>query len=628
MATRRARLRYWFDNTMAKGTPALIGWLALLSAVLVVVFGVLIFTLAHDDLPGDKTWGEALWGSLMRAMDAGTVAGDNEAGSPLFTILGFAVTIGGLLIVSSLVGVLTTGLDNKLQDLRKGRSMIVETGHTAIIGWSDQIFTIIPELVEANASEAQSCVAILGDKDKLEMEEELRARLGGTGKTRIVCRTGSPTEPTDLDLMSLDTARSIIVLSPPDDDPDAHVIKTLLGLNNRTWRRRRPPIIASVVDSTNLVAAELAGGSYAQVVDTDDIASRLVVQSCRQSGLSVVCTDLLDFGGDEIYMRPERKLIGFPYGEALMAYETASLIGLRRGDGSVVLNPPMNTEIAQGDHVIVVAEDDSSIRLVRSFPPVMEAAITRPARRATPPERTLILGWNNRATKIVGQLDHYVSPNSAVHVAAASVEDGEHLDRLKVGLRNLAVNVKECETTDRITLESLGVGTFDHIIVLADNALDPQHADSRTLVTLLHLRDMASRSGERYAIVSEMNDDRNRRLAQITKADDFVVSDKLISLLMTQLSENPHLGQVFRCLFDPEGSEIYLKPATDYVHPGLEVSFATVIHSARLRGETAIGYRLQAEAGSPPAYGVVLNPGKSDPVTFTPRDLVVVLAED
>ncbi|MFI6601445.1 potassium transporter TrkA [Nonomuraea sp. NPDC050536] len=625
MATRRERLRYWFDKSMSRGTPALIGWLALATVVMVVAFGVLSMAFADKDV--HDSWYNALWGSLMRAMDPGAVAGDNE-GSGIFTVLGFAVTIGGLLIVSSLVGVLTTGLDNKLTELRKGRSRVVEVGHTALIGWSDQIFTIIPELVEANASEAKSCIVILGDRDMLEMEEELRTRVGDTGKTRVVVRSGSPIEPTDLDLLSLDTARSIIVLSPQGEDPDAHVIKTLLGLTNRNWRRRRPPIIASVTDTNNLEAAELAGGGYAQVVDTDDIASRLIVQTSRQSGLSVVCTDLLDFGGDEIYMRTEPKLAGFPYGEALFAYETACLIGIRRADGSVVLNPPMDTEIQQGDEMIVVAEDDSTIRLVRSFPPVVEQAIAHPTRQPAPPERTLLVGWNSRAPKIVAEIDQYVAPGSTLNIAAGSIEDGDHLERLTVGLRNLAVNVKECDTTARFTLEALDPGVFDHIIVLADDRLDAQHADSRTLVTLLHLRDIASRTGQRFPIVSEMNDDRNRRLAQVTKADDFVVSDKLISLLMTQLSENPQLGAVFRYLFDSDGSEIYLKPATDYVQPGVTVSFATLVASARMRGETAIGYRLQAESTAPPNYGVVLNPGKSEPVTLGRRDLVIVLAED
>ena len=61
-------------------------------------------------------------------------------------------------------------------------------------------------------------------------------------------------------------------------------------------------------------------------------------------------------------------------------------------------------------------------------------------------------------------------------------------------------------------------------------------------------------------IVSEMMDIRNRALAQIARADDFIVSDKLVSLMMSQLSENKHLEQVFKVLFSSEGSEIYIRP--------------------------------------------------------------------
>ena len=107
--------------------------------------------------------------------------------------------------------------------------------------------------------------------------------------------------------MNLDTARSVIVLSPQGDDPDAHVIKTLLvaerpRVADRPARRWWPPYR----ESGNLAAARLAGGPAAQVVDADDIASRLVVQSSPAVGLSTVCTDLLDFDGDESTCAPTR----------------------------------------------------------------------------------------------------------------------------------------------------------------------------------------------------------------------------------------------------------------------------------------------------------------------------------
>jgi voltage-gated potassium channel Kch len=77
---------------------------------------------------------------------------------------------------------------------------------------------------------------------------------------------------------------------------------------------------------------------------------------------------------------------------------------------------------------------------------------------------------------------------------------------------------------------------------------DPQEADARTLITLLHLRDMSDKSGKPLAIVSEMLDIKNRDLAQVTRADDFVVSDNLISLMLSQISENPELSLVFQSM--------------------------------------------------------------------------------
>jgi hypothetical protein len=160
------------------------------------------------------------------------------------------------------------------------------------------------------------------------------------------------------------------------------------------------------------------------------------------------------------------------------------------------------------------------------------------------------------------------------------------------------------------------------------DTLGAQEADARTLITLLHLRQIEEGSGKSLSIVSEMLDVRNRELAQVTQADDFIVSDKLISLLLAQVSENKDLNAVFSDLFDSDGSEIYLKPAQDYVALGQACSFYTVVEAARRRGEAAIGYRQAANAqNAAKQYGVVVNPKKSDKVSFTDQDRIIVVAE-
>jgi hypothetical protein len=144
----------------------------------------------------------------------------------------------------------------------------------------------------------------------------------------------------------------------------------------------------------------------------------------------------------------------------------------------------------------------------------------------------------------------------------------------------------------------------------------------------LHLREIASQTSQSFSIVSEMLDDRNRQLAEITRADDFIVSDQLVSLLMAQISENKELWAVFEQLFDPEGSELYLKPAGEYVDLGKPLSFCTVVEAARRRDEVAVGYRVKSEAANPQkSYGLHLNPDKSQRITFTQGDKMVLLAE-
>jgi hypothetical protein len=148
-------------------------------------------------------------------------------------------------------------------------------------------------------------------------------------------------------------------------------------------------------------------------------------------------------------------------------------------------------------------------------------------------------------------------------------------------------------------------------------------------IFITHLRNIAEGARKRLNVVSEMMDMRNRALAQVARADDFIVSDKLVSLMLSQLSENKNLDRVFRQLFSADGSEIYIRPMSGYVKPGVAVDFYTVLESAARRNETAIGYRLMAHADDRErGYGVRVNPKKSEKVAYEAADQIIVLAED
>lgn len=626
------RFRYAFDNTMSRGAVALIGWLLIASLVVIVVFSTLV--LAAHLIPADGSGsqlslGEVIWSSAMHALDAGTIAGDQ--GPWTFRLTMFGMTLVGLFLVSILIGIITSGIESRLEELRKGRSLVVEEDHTVILGWSPQVFTIVNELMVANENRKRAVIAILGDKDKIEMEDELRDKVGHPHNTHIVCRRGRPLDLTDLEIVNPHRARSIIIPTPEVAEPDTEVIKTILALTNNPNRRRTPyHIVAALREVNNHAVAKLVGREEVEVVLADDFIARLTVQTSLQAGLSIIYSELFDFGGDEIYFAPAPTLTGKSFGEILLAYERSAIIGLRFADGRIQLNPPMSTTLATGDQVIAISADDDTVQLSgRTAIPIDFAAI-RPSRPQgeQQPIHTLILGWNRRAPLMIGELDHYVPLASKITVVAdlpvAEMEEA----CAELTLTQSTVTFLEGETTRRTVLDDLPLAEYHHVMVLSDSdRLDAQTADARTLITLLHLRDLSEKLQHRLSITSEMLDVQNRDLATVTQADDFIVSERLVSLLLAQLSENKELAQVFADLFDADGAEIYLKPASDYVTPSKPLTFYTVVEAARQRQEAAIGYRLCRHAqDAAQMYGIRLNPVKSDLVTYEPEDRIVVLS--
>ena len=629
----RQKFQYRFDNLMSRGTPAMIGMLFVLSLIVVFVAGSIISAagfVQEGETAARLPFGEAVWESLMRTLDSGTMGGDTGTG---FRIVMLFVTLGGIFVVSALIGVLNNGIEDQMARLRKGRSRVLESNHTLVLGWSAQIFTILIELMIANENQPKARIVILADKDKVEMEDEIKERVEGKGKTRIICRNGSPIDPNDLEITNPHVAKSIIVLPPENSDPDTDVIKTVLAITNNPNRRAEPyHIVTQIRSAKNMDVLKLVGEKdTVQAVMTGDLIARVVAQTSRQSGLSVVYTELMDFGGDEIYFKHEPALVGKTFGEALLAYEDSCLMGLRKSDGKILLSPSMDTRIEESDQIFALSADDDTIRLSSlALPPIKEALIRSDRRALEPkPEKCLILGWNRSGTTIVHELDNYVAKGSQVTVVA-DIYNIEKQIRAQGGkLKNQTLVVREGETTDRDLLNQLGVADYDHVVVLAYSTLEPQEADAKTLVTLLHLRDMAQKDETPFSIVSEMLDLRNRELAEATKVDDFIVSEHLVSLMMSQLSENAELMDVFTDIFDPEGAEIYLKPIGEYISTGELVNFYTVVEAARRRGETALGYRITSEANDAgKSYGVHTNPKKPEQVRFSAEDKIIVIAEN
>jgi hypothetical protein len=621
------RARYWFDNTLARGASAIVGWMALLClAVVVPASAVVVWTDpdAPQSLPGRLAAVWHLTGETLRLGGA--------TGTPLRVTMSVLLALVALLYVSTLVGLITTALTERLTALRRGRSTVLEQGHVVVLGWSEQVFTVVSELVAANANQRRTAVAVLADRDKTAMEEALSTKVGPVGRTRLICRSGPTTDPAVLTLTSPATAGVVLVLPRDEPDADAEVVKTLLALRAALPGEARPPVVAAVRDDRYRLAASLAAGPGGIVLESDTVTARLIVQAARRPGLSLVHQELLDFAGDEFYLVAEPALGGRPFGDLLLSYPTSSVVGIVRGD-TPVLNPPPHTPLVEDDLLVVISRDDDTVWPADCADSVEKTAMASGPATPARPERVLLLGWNRRAPLMVDQLRRRARPGSAVDVVA----DADEVTAQQVSEAgahhgtDLTLTLHPGDVTRPETLQGLDVHSYDSVIVLGRDPAPgqpPDEPDNRTLVTLLLLRRLEEASGRELPVVTELVDDRNRALAPLGPGADVIISGKLIGLLMAQISQNRHLAAVFEELFSADGTGIRLRPAGDYVLPGCETTFATVVAAARQRGECAIGYRSHDDASTSPGYGVRINPPKAARRRWTAGDEVIVVGED
>ncbi len=624
------RFRYRFDTLMSKGPLAMMALLGLMSLLVVAIAGALLWLLHIGPESGSPlNFVEGSWLSLMRTLDPGTMGADN--GWP-FRIIALIATLGGIFIVSALIGVLSNAINDKLEDLRKGKSFVIEDNHTLILGWSSKIFTIISELVIANENQKKPRIVVLADKDKVEMEDEIRSKIENLKNTKIICRKGSPNDMVDLNIANPHGTKSIIVIASEEGNADPLTIKTILAITNHPERRERPyHIVAEIKDEKNIEIARMVGKDEVELVPTDDVIGKIMVQTSRQSGLSIVYTELMDFDGAEIYFKEDKELVGRRYADAISAYEDSAVIGIQYAKGDVKVNPPMEYIFKQGDKIIAITRDDDSLIMAKEKTyTVSENAITNLDSDKVIAERILMLGWNKRGLVIIREMDNYVDFGSYMKVVSTFDNDKAEILELQKTLNNITLEFQHADTTARKVIDDLDISSYNSVQVLCyKREMDIQDADAQTLISLLHIRRIMEENSKEIKVVSEMLDLRNRDLAEITKADDFIVSDKLISLLMSQVSENKYLMRVFDDLFNTQGSEIYLNPMSDYIKPGEKVDFYTILESAKRKGHTAIGYRIASLAhDSHKTYGIVINPVKSNQLSFDTMDKIIVLAED
>jgi hypothetical protein len=421
---------------------------------------------------------------------------------------------------------------------------------------------------------------------------------------------------------------------------DARVIKTVLALESLISEDQEFAIVAEVFTERNRqVVKDIAPGKVS-AIDVEEILAKIMVQTSRTSGLAVVYSELLGFSGCEMYIHNDPRWRGLKFDRLQYHFPDGIPIGIRQKGGQFVIRPPGDTVLGAEDEIIIIAQDDSSIDF-RPTPVMIPKAREVPALRVDRgKERQLILGWSYKAPIVIREYADYVLEGSEVDVV---VKDAPETLRATVasldGEGGVKVRLVDKDPLTSEDLESMNPFSYNHVIILPQKPhldAEPERIDSETIVVLLHLRKQLKAltdAGTRVQtkLITEILDSANRDLVSHAGVDDFIISNRMVSMLFAQMSEEPEIEGVYENLFKEEGSEIYVKPAWLYFS-SLPVTcrFGDLMRVAQKRdGEIAIGYKLKRlESDSSANYGVKINPAKDVELTLDREDCLVVVAED
>ena len=639
------KIHYYIDNYLAKGSSAL--FLSLLFTFLsaLALFSILrmLLSIGCAETP---TWLENLWMAFLQLTAPGSMGRDTE--SPAVMKLA-AVFSGftGVVIFSTLIATLTTALNGAITNLKQGHSRVLESDHTLIVGWSKRVTEILKELVEANESEDDPVVVIMSEKDKPWMDDFLRSNFKERGNTRIVTRSGNPASPANLAHVNADEAKSVIVLANCDDNAteaqqvasDARGIKVVLALETTAPDAEFPIVTELFLERNRQVVLGMLP-ERVKVIDSEEILAKVMVQTSRTSGLSTVYSELLSFDGCEMYIT-HAKWNGITFGKSQFHFPDGVPIGIRRPTGEVELRPSVDTVLEEDFELLIVAEDDSTIDF-KEKPVAVPRDLTVPDRRSQQKkEKMLMLGWSTKAPIIISEHAEYVLEGSEVIVALYKPTEANRIEiaHLNDQVDELNIRLTEINPFDGEELKELKPFEFDDIIILPQSLGtngDAERIDSETIVVLLLLRSMRkeilAEGGEiSTKIVTEVLDSNNQGLIHHAGVNDFIISNRIVSMLFAQISEEPEIQKVYDDLFQEDGSEIYVKPVELYFDSfPQQVTFADIMALVQQRDEeVCIGVKLGAKVGSAEEnFGIKLIPYKDVRYELNPGDALVVVAED
>jgi hypothetical protein len=652
---------YKFSKIISKKPKLFLLLISIAFLVFILILSTLKFIFAHPKIPtvlevpvdptvSKETFYTVFSGILDICLSPSFKPGDGA--QPFEIIINIIAAVIGLLFLGALIGMISNIIQSKIADLKRGKSVVIESNHSIFLGWSNKLRTAIVELSESNRSMAHSSIVILAARDKVFMEEELIPEIPHWSKTDVICRSGDPSYDLDLQMVSVSTARSIVLLSTEDVNSDSIILKRSLALQKD--KTITCPIIAEIHSAENADAIKKL--NKFTVIQPKNFIMRVIAQTIKEPGLSKLYYELLTFSGKEIYIWPPtndsidsssktnfaNNFVGKTFKEIVFNFSSSSVIGIASNEekdkeekDKKVINilPDFSTIIKEDDQLILISEDDSTIGNMKelyqplmSNPQIQSTIIKEPKVK----KHVTIIGWNSWAHVLIEELNAQLEIGSEVDILFNDKIKYPPDESFFSKYQNLKITIKPLKASNKEYVNQVNWTKTNSVVILSyRDDFEIQEADSLTLMTFTHIKSHRDTNQSSYNICCELLDPKNKRLIEGNRDDEFITGEELIAMYLVQLSENKYLKEVYNDLLDDSGAEFYLRSASTYLNNfDSEVTFGELVNEGLKRNEIVIGIHDRKYIDDITSFQSILSPEKFSKHKLGPEDKILVIAND
>ncbi len=317
-------LKYKFDQALERSFLNLVLFLFAISLFGIIIFSLIFYFLfLIGVISVDGAFGKFFWQTFTYFIDVGTISGesygDNTSADAIFKIL---ITIFGIIIFSSFIGIISQALSNRIDELRDGKGYISEKNHTVIFNFSKKTIPLLTELFKS-FEDKKKTIVLVSEYEPKEIVAKIESAISVPKNINLICRKGYGWQKKIPSLLDFRGASNFIILKPDinseylsESDCDNEVGKTLTSLITSIDYQKTGGNIVSEFSSkqkqvlyetfnldniSNVIKSTKDNRYYPVFVESEDIRAKIISQAVFNPDIVEIYDELFSFEGSEIY---------------------------------------------------------------------------------------------------------------------------------------------------------------------------------------------------------------------------------------------------------------------------------------------------------------------------------------